>query len=81
MVKRDQGSKGIAGRALCGPRIGAAARSVVDSASDLAAGCGEGTAHFVPETMTQVDMSNFSEMGCLTWNMGWSLMECFMYLG
>ncbi|CAN0460957.1 unnamed protein product, partial [Ectocarpus sp. 12 AP-2014] len=48
------GIKRGAGKALLGSRVGTAARAAVTAAPGLAACCEEGTAHFAPETMTQL---------------------------
>lgn len=48
------GGRGGAELAMCNARVGAAARTAVGTAADLASECEEGTAHFVPETMGQV---------------------------
>lgn len=54
--------KGEAGRAWCGARVGGAARVAVEAARDLAQAFEEGSAHFVPEMLTQV--LNFSKARC-----------------
>ncbi|CAB1121159.1 unnamed protein product [Ectocarpus sp. CCAP 1310/34] len=48
------GIKRGAGKALLGSRVGTAARAAVTAAPGLAACFEEGTAHFAPETMTQL---------------------------
>ncbi|CAN0090719.1 unnamed protein product, partial [Hapterophycus canaliculatus] len=56
-IARKGGFFGIkrgAGKALLGSRVGAAARAAVTAAPGLALCCEEGTAHFAPETMTQL---------------------------